>query len=369
MSPKTAEQMLADLGSVPDEKLDGNVNPNADAGHFNDADQLITEEISVEAVPPGVVDEQAEIFERAEGASGKEDGTEQSDDGKSVDEGDTDWKRVAGGRLNEIGDLRAKMSEQSQNIENLRQMWLADAKQKAAERAAQNRVAELKREEELYGPEVVNDPTARYMRDKVAQTQDMIERNRQADEARQRATQEQSQQYAAQQAAQQQSMAALETMEASLAAEKPDYPEAYKWAIDRRTKMYEQRGYGPQEAETAVRNEEAYLFAEQMQRGGNPAKIAYDLAVEWGWKPEMSQAVQQQQQQQVAPDYSKMRAGLQSGGVAQMGGNAQQTHQGGQSITAKQFFETVPEAVRISVLSDPNKFEELGRTGKIRVDW
>lgn len=283
-----------------------------------------------------------------------------------MDDG-VDWKTVAGGRLNEIQSIRTKMSEQGQNIENLRQMWLADAQQKVKERAEQYRVNELKREEELYGPDVVNDPTARYMRDKVAQTQDIIERNRQVEEGRLRETQAQSAQFHREQQAQAQAMSALDGMEAELTATQPDYPEAYNWAVNKRASMYEQRGYTPQQAQQTVRDEEAYLFAEQMQRGGNPAKVAYDLAVEWGWKPDMAQ--QAAPAAPVSTNTQKLQAGIQSGGVAQMSGQATQTHSDGQTITAQQFFETVPEPLRIQILGDADKFEELGRTGMIRVDW
>jgi len=366
VSPKTAEEMLASLASFEEDVDAGTVDPTADAGTFQAADQLLEDPLEIaEGVPSGVVDEQAEIFEKAQQAS-EPDGSKQSEGTAAVDDG-VDWKTVAGGRLNEIQSIRTKMAEQGQNIENLRQMWLADAQQKAKERAEQYRVNELKREEELYGPDVVNDPTARYMRDKVAQTQDIIERNRQIEEGRLRETQAQSMQYQRERAAQQQAMGALEVMEAELTTAQPDYPEAYTWAVNKRADMYESRGYTTQQAQEAVRNEEAALFAEQMQMGGNPAKVAYDLAVQWGWKPEMVQ--QAAPAAPVPTNTQKLQAGVKSGGVAQLPGQAKQTHGDGQTITAQQFFDTVPEPLRIQILGDADKFEELGRTGMIRVDW
>ena len=280
-----------------------------------------------------------------------------------MDEGPEYWKRAAEGRRAEIGTLRTKLSEQSQNIEQLRQMWLADAKEKAEAKKEAERVAELQKETELYGEDVVNDPSTRYMRDKLAQTQEMIERQNQAQYAREQEALAQSQQYQAQKAAQDQALAKLRTYEAELEQTNPDYKQAYDFAVKKRTDMYQKRGYSQQEAETAVANEEAYLFAEQMQMGNNPAKVAYDMAVEWGWTPEKAQ------QTNIPVDTQRLQAGVQSGGVSQMPGQAGSAPSDGGTITAEQFFKTVPDGVRMKVLSDPDKFEELGRTGKIKVNW
>jgi hypothetical protein len=237
-------------------------------------------------------------------------------------------------------------------------MWLADAKERAEAKKEAERAAELQKEAELYGDDVVNDPSTRYVRDKLAQTQEMIERQNQAQYAREQEALSQSQQYQAQKAAQDQALAKLRTYEAELEQTNPDYKQAYDFAVKKRTDMYQKRGYSQHEAEAAVANEEAYLFAEQMQMGNNPAKVAYDMAIEWGWSPEKAQ------QANVPLNTQRLQAGVQSGGVGQMPGQAGAAPSEGGTITAEQFFKTVPDGVRMKVLADPDKFEELGRTGK-----
>ena len=360
------DAMIASLTAY-DEVSPGNVTDTEDGGTglFDGEDKLLDEIPPIEAVPPGVVDEQEEVFEQARTES------EQPEQGQSsgsddVDES-VDWKRAAEGRRAEITTLRSKLSEQSQNIEQLRQMWLAEAQEKAAQRREQDRIKELEKEAELYGEDVVNDPATRYMRDKLAQTQEMLERQSQAEEARRRSVQEQAQQYRAERAAQEQALESLRHMETEFEQKVPDYKQAYDFAVKKRADMWQKRGYSPAEAEQAVRNEEAYLFAEQMQLGNNPAKVAYDMAIEWGWNPEMAQT---EQQPAPGPNSQKMRAGVQAGGVRSMPGTAGNANASANDyITAEQFFKTVPDAVRMRVLGDPDKFEELGRTGKIKRDW
>lgn len=366
MTDAKADAMIASLTAY-DDVAPGTVTPDEGGeGTFDGADRLLDEIPPIEAVPPGVVDEQEEVFEQARQA-GESDESGESGGSEGVDEGADFWKRAAEGRRAEIGTLRTKLSEQSQNIEQLRQMWLADAKEKAEAKKAAAREAELQKEAELYGEDVVNDPSTRYVRDKLAQTQEMIERQQQAQYAREQVALEQSKQHQAEQAARDQAMAKLRVYEAELEKTRPDYKQAYDFAVKKRTDMYVKRGYSEADAQQAVMNEEAFLFAEQMQLGNNPAQVAYDLAIEWGWTPEQAQ---QHADNQVPVNTQRLQAGVQSGGVGRMPGQAGQSlPSDGGTITAEQFFKTVPDAVRLKVLADPDKFEELGRTGKIKVNW
>jgi hypothetical protein len=339
MTDTKADSMIASLTAY-DDVDPGTVTPDTeDGGTFDGADRLLDEIPPLEAVPPGVVDEQEEVFEQARQES-ELDGSGERDGQEGVDEGPEYWKRAAEGRRAEIGTLRTKLS------------WLADAKERAEAKKEAERAAELQKEAELYGDDVVNDPSTRYVRDKLAQTQEMIERQNQAQYAREQEALSQSQQYQAQKAAQDQALAKLRTYEAELEQTNPDYKQAYDFAVKKRTDMYQKRGYSQHEAEAAVANEEAYLFAEQMQMGNNPAKVAYDMAIEWGWTPEKAQ------QANIPVDAQRLQAGVQSGGVSQMPGQAGSAPSDGGTIS-----------VRMKVLADPDKFEELGRTGKIKVNW
>lgn len=355
-SDQRSNEIISNLAGYPDAGVNPDV-ANEGEGLFDAPDSIIEEELSTEidAVPSGIIDEQADIIEKVESEK-------KAPEGETKEEETVEyWKKAANGRLQDTLTTRKQLKEQGAHIESLRQMWLADAKEKQEQAAEAKRVSELQAETTLYGEEVVNDPAARYLRDKMQQTQEMIERNRQYEEYQKRQVNEQSAQYQRQVNAQNVALDTLDTLEADMAKAHPDYYDAYKFAVEKRADMYETRGYTRADAEMAVRNEEAYLFAEQMQMGGNPAKVAYKMALDWGWTAPEADADDK-------PDVGKLAASVGSQGVGGMQGSNSHAADA-KYMTQKQFFDTVPENVRIAILGDQDKFEELGRTGKIRIDW
>jgi hypothetical protein len=352
-----ADEIIGSLAGYPDAGVDPDVHIDGD-GTFDGPDKTLDEPIDsteLRAVPEGVVDEQLETIEKVQAEKDKVESPKEK-----VDE--TDWENVARGRLGQIDSLRESGRQQSANIESLRRMWLADAQEKQKVKADAQRVEELNAERKLYGDEVVDDPGARYLRDKMQQTQEVMERNRQHAEYQQRVVQEQSAAYDRQVQAQNQALDQLDVMEKEMSEKHADYFEAYKFAVDKRADMYIKRGYTKPEAEMAVRNEEAYLFSEQMQRGGNPAQVAYDMAKQWGWKSEAEDVAK------AKPDTEKLKASVGAGGLGQMSGQSGHSSDS-RYLTQEEFFNTVPEQVRLQVLADQEKFEELGRTGKIKITW
>ena len=356
-SDQRANEIISSLAGYPDAGVNKDVASDGE-GLFDQPDSIIEDEIhtDLDAIPSGIVDEQADIIEKVE-SEGKKESKGEAKEEDTVEY----WKKAAGGRLQDTLKTREQLREQGAHIESLRQMWLADAKEKQAKADEARKVSELQAEQTLYGEEVVNDPAARYLRDKMQQTQEMIERNRQYEEYQKRQVQEQSAQYERQVNAQNVALDTLDTLEADMAKEHPDYYDAYKYAVEKRADMYETRGYTRADAEMAVRNEEAYLFAEQMQMGGNPAKVAYKMALDWGWTAPEVEA-------DGKPDVGKLAASIGSQGVGGMAGSNSHASDA-KWMTQKEFFDTVPENVRIAVLGDSDKFEELGRTGKIKIDW
>ena len=352
-----ADEIIGNLAGYPDDGVDPNVHADGD-GTFDAPDTTLDEPLDsteLRAVPEGVVDEQQETIEKAQAEKDKVESPED-------EVADTDWQNVAKGRLGEINSLRESSRQQSANIESLRRMWLADAQEKQKAKEDVRRVEELDAERKLYGDDVVDDPGARYLRDKMQQTQEVIERNRQQQEFQQRVVQEQSAAYDRQVVAQNQALDQLDVLEKEMSEKHEDYFDAYKFAVNKRADMYVKRGYARNEAEMAVRNEEAYLFSEPMQRGGNPAQVAYDMALQWGWKPEAGEA------SRARPDTDKLKASVNAGGLGQMSGDSGHSSDA-RYLTQEEFFNTVPEQVRLQVLADQDKFEELGRTGKIKISW
>jgi hypothetical protein len=348
--------MISSLAGYPEGQDD--TKSNDGDGLFDRPDQVLDEPLEIPDVPQEVEDEQEQVFEEAnKEAEAPKDEEEPEDDSKEY------WKRAAEGRLQEALRTREKLAETQKSVEQLRRIWLKQEQERAEARKAQERQELLRQEAQLYGEDVVNDPAARYLRDKMQQTQEMIERQRQQEEAQRRIVQEQQAEYARQQQAQAEALSRLERMEAEMQEKHPDYLEAYNFAVNKRAKMYEARGYSREEAEMQVRNEEAFLFAEQMQRGGNPAEVAYKMAKEWGWQTPQEKAPRQK------ADMSRMKSSIESGsGSGRLKGSPGRSGDA-QYMTNEEFFSTVPDHIRLKVLGDQDKFEELGRTGRIKVDW
>lgn len=331
-------------------------------------DTLIEEVGERPAIPPEVEDEQAEVFEKA------------SSEGKvqEEDEADTDWQkryeeaeRARNGLLGEVGNLRGKLSEQGSSIEQLRQIFLAREEAEWEAQQEAEAAARLEQERQIYGDDVVDDPAVAYMRDKWEQTQDIIERQAQEQEGRRQMLREQSQQWQAQQAAFKQEQAMVAAQEKQYADEKPDYYDAYKFAKQARVDMYTDMGYDKDTAIAITRQEEAGLRQQQMAAGGNVADAIYKMAHRLGYKQaekNVEQARQEPSYKDNTPNFDKMRAGVnqqRAGGMQGTGGTASG---GSRKLSAEEFYNTVPLPTRLEIQADPDKFEELGRTGYITMD-
>jgi hypothetical protein len=347
-------------------------------GTFEGGDTLVNEIQSIEdrAVPDSVIDEQAEVFAETAGE------TVGDDQGGEDDGGAPDYKslyeaeqRSSGGKLGEINRLRDKLDTATNGIEELRKIFLAREEAEAEWQREQDLADELEEERRLYGDEVVDDPGVSYMRDKMVQTQQMIE-DQQAQQAeyRDRIAAEANAQRATQQRFQQE-VGAVKYHEDAFAEQNPDYFDAYEYSRAKQIEMFVNRGYHPQQAEVFVDQQEEGIRKEQFGRpgGGNVAAAVYEMAKLFGWKPSMAEREEastpkapKPNQQTSTPNFGKMRAGLGSRGSGDLRGSGG-NHDGARTVSAEEFFNTVPTAQRLEILADPDKFEELGRTGQIKM--
>lgn len=343
-------------------------------GTMDGGDVTVDEIVPLEqrAVPDSVIDEQAEVFEK----TGKP--TEDKDDGKPLDykalyEAE---QKASGGRLGELRTVRTELTQTKDGIESLRKVFLEREQKEAARLADEQKAFELEEERRLYGDEVIDDPAVAYMRDKMVQTQDMLaQQQAQQEEYRQRVTEEASQ-LRSQQERWLQTQNAVRAQEEQFASEVPDYNDAYQYARDKRMEMYQSRGYTAQQAEVYVDQEEEGIRQEQLSRpGGSVPKAVYEVAKLFGWDSSMAVGNDDgsdpgpkiKTEGVSAPNFEKMRRGVTSQGAGGMHGSTG-SHDGSRALSAEEFFNTVSVADRLEILSDPEKFEELGRTGQIVLD-
>lgn len=345
-------------------------------GTLDGGDTLVEEISSIEdrAVPDSVIDEQAEQFAKTS-ESTQDDSGDKGDDSKPLDykalyEAE---QRSASGRLGELRTVRMELGKTQGSIEELRKVFLEREQREADRIADEERAFELDEERRLYGNEVVDDPAVSYMRDKMVQTQEML--SQQADQ------QQRYRDSITQQAAQNRHMQdtwvrtreAVRAQEEKFVEDVPDYGDAYQYARDKRKEMYVNRGYDPRQAEVFVDQEEEGIRQEQLGRpGGSVPGAVYEIAKMFGWSPDMSKtgneaskpARQSISHVDTAPNFNKMRAGIGARGAGEMHGTTG-SHDNSRSLSAEEFFNTVPLPQRLEILADPDKFEELGKTGKI----
>jgi hypothetical protein len=341
---------------------------NQGEGTFDHGDTLIEAIPEQEAVPHDVVDEQAEIFEKS---------SRHSEPEADEPEQEKDWRKryeeaqaAADGRLGEIGNLRNKLNETNQSIEQLRQIFLKKEQEEYEAQQEAEVAAQLEYEREVYGDEVVDDPAVAYMRDKWVQTQEAIERQAQEAEGRRRALLEQSAAHRAQQEQWQAEVAAVGAQEKEFSEKQPDYYDAYEFAKNARMEMYTSVGWSPEQAKEIVANEEAGLRQVQLRNpNGNVARAIYDMATRLGYQPPEPDGKETKPlpTRDTTPNFGKMRAGVSSRGAGDLKGSGG-TSGSGRRLSAEEFYNTVPIAERLEIQANPDKFEELGRTGYITLD-
>ena len=292
-------------------------------------------------------------------------------------EEEIDWKakfeeseKASNGRLADLQSTRTKLSEQSDNIEQLRQLYVAQQEQAAQDQQYWDEQDQLAQEEAHYGEAVVNDPHVAYMRDQVAQVRYDMEAQAQEREGRARQIQEQASTQRNEAQRRNNVLFQVKTQEAEFAKEHEDYNDAYQFARNKRAEMYARRGYAPEQVQQLVGQDEIYLMEEQLARGGNIAQEIYSWAKDFGWQA-TGKAAKSNPAQQAADqssDFDKIRAGLSQQGMRSMGGDGN-SNKGDQFMSREQFYTTVPEHIRAMVHANEDQFEELARTGKIRVTW
>lgn len=296
-------------------------------------------------------------FDTVLGVAGEEEATpEEPAEQETVD------KSVADGRLNDLVRMRqrlseqtARMNQQTSAIEDMRTMLLQQA-----ERDRQREIESLPTEAEVYGEEIITDPAISYLADKVESLQEQI----QTKEEEELAQSQRAAQYRQFNEGVSQVTNVVQQAQQQFAAQKPDYYEAYAHARRNREAFYARLPEA--QRKQAVDNEEYQFAVGCIQQGLNPAEEVYKLATHTGWNESMYQGDNGNQQAQ-APQHNvgKIENGIQRSranlSTAPGRGGAQDG-----TLTAKEFMN-LPAARRLKILSDPDKFETLAKTGRIAV--
>lgn len=346
--------------------------PNPTEGTFGGEDQMLDQPLKVDDKP--VTDEgfaheqhlQEKVVETAD------EGTE------TLETLRAELDRVKGesnGRLNELAQSRVKMREFSENMEQMREMFVSLSQQQADQEAEKLRLQELDEEAALYGEDVVNNPEARYIRDMVAANREQLEEYQQEQEHYRQNLNEQRREFLAQQEYNNRMMETLRVQEEEFAKVHEDYGDAYKYAVDKRVDMWKRRGYTDDQAMNMVKEEQQHLLTEQLPRGGNVAQEVYNMAKDWGWQsagapnqnPTRSPLAERANTQ---ADIERIRAGVGSPGSGSMVSTGGGGGTGAREMTREQFFATVPASKRTELfMNRPEVFENLGRHGRVIVDW
>ena len=339
-------------------------------GTFDGEDSLLEGPLQVE---------EASIPEFDDG--GVDDGLDRTT--KKVEEGPTDSieslrrdleaaKTESAGRLDALTGFRARQRETSENMEEMRKMFVSlSDKQEETDQDNQRQI-DLEDEAAMYGEDVVNDPSARYIRDLLTANREQFEQYQQQQEHHRQTLNDQREQYTEAQTYNKQMLDMLRTQEETFSKENPDYGDAYKDLRGKRLAMWSRRGYAPAQAENLVKSEEEQLMTEQLPRGGNVAREIYQLAKDWGWTPKNNDTSQSLANERVdaQADIDRIRAGIGSRGAGQMLSAGTAGGSTGKEMTREQFFATVPASKRTELFMErPDVFEQLGRHGRVIRDW
>lgn len=273
-------------------------------------------------------------------------------------------EKAAAGRLDEVGTLRGKLRDQDASIENLRQLIIAQMERDEVYTAAD----EVEDDAEVYGEEVVTDPHMRYMRDKIANLENDFEARRQQDEHYRRELTQQAQQVQYQRQAEHNLMTALGSQEAAFAETHKDYDQAYKFTRSKKFEALVGRGFDQKQAIDQINAEELYLAQEQLSRGGNVPEQIWAQAQAYGFQSQAQAKPAVNPQVEQTADIERIKAGLANQSIASMAGSGADRGDP-QYMTSEEFFAKVPAGLRQQIFMNPDKFEEVAKFGRIRVDW
>jgi hypothetical protein len=134
---------------------------------------------------------------------------------------------------------------------------------------------------------------ARKSEQAAAEVQAMRQQQYQRDQA-QWAAQQQYAQQAHQQQAVQQFVHRVTASEAQFREEHPDYQEALTYAVTRRTKELTAAGWDPDEARGIAGTDARNLALQWVQRGQDPAAMAYEMSKAMGYQPVDKEAMHEQ---------------------------------------------------------------------------
>ena len=159
----------------------------------------------------------------------------------------------------------------------------------------------------------------------------------------------------------------------------PDYQEALQFALEKRVTQIKRIGYDEATAREQVGIEMQDMCSKAFENGEDPSKMAYDMAVDdYGWTgkasgddPEPKESSPPPVPPRTMDSVARIKAGMQQQSVAAMGGDrggvGSETARA--EMTRDQFYAQVEPGMRIQILANTAKFEELAKTGKITVDW
>lgn len=371
MAIDSQDSQIAYLTASPEGEAQPNpVEPGGEPSTFDGPDVIIEDPLDFSGMPKRITgsedpDEQDRLKADPDlPATAKTDQGEQ----KPLE----DWQvqlaaaeRTAAGRLNEVATLRGRLRDQDNSIEELRKLVLAQMERDDMVTPEE----ELAEDAGIYGEEVVTDPHMRYMRDKIAGLEEDFEARRQQDEHYRHQLTDQANQVQAARQGEAALMSALGMQEAAFAETNKQYDEAYKFGRQKKAEVLMARGYSQEQALGHINQSELALAQEQLTIGGNVPQQVWNEALAYGFQAQAAQArpAVNPQVEQVA-DIERIKAGLASQSVGSMAGSGAA---GGdpEYMTSEEFFAKVPAGLRQQIFMNPDKFEEVAKFGRIRVDW
>lgn len=249
------------------------------------------------------------------------------------------------GRKGAIDELRDKLRVQTENIGAMQEMFL------------EQQAADAPSDEEIFGEAVVKDPAIRYLVSKVdgLQRQFTTDRNQriEAVQGRNRMT--------AQQRKVQETREMIGKAEKDFSEKHADYGQAYDHFRAQRTKLHQSRGYNEQEITQLLGQEENDLINEALHRGRNPVEDLYNMAKANGF---VAPATPAPAKDYAAESAKRVGAGVKAQNIGSMAGAPTGAKPTG-VMTRQEFLTNIPKPERMRILADPDKFEELAKTGNI----
>ncbi len=191
---------------------------------------------------------------------------------------------------NEIRQMREQQAQRDQQIAEQQEAYAI------AQQRLQQYIASMNRPPP---PDENSDPLAAGLHI-AKQTQNEVQALRQQQAHREQWEYQQrlqAQQNEMQRQAQDQFVATVTGSEQQFTAEHPDYFDAVKFAVSRRMKELVAGGWQQEEAAQVATNDARNMAAQWVQRGQNPAAMAYQLSQAMGYVPKTSDVAKMEMQE------------------------------------------------------------------------